>query len=250
MVRHASPAAPAAVWAAGGGWPRVVPRAVRRLALALAWLGRAVEVPRIAYPALLVLQVEVAWGDWRGRDLTPGDTADAFVLAFGWFNDLTVNIVRSPLYTAFYGSLLHLTSDVPAITALHRWLIVLTADLLLLALLRRLVAASIAWLVAAWWTLLLSTYGVTYEVHLFGALPLLLAAFLATRDRWQGAALAVLFGGALLVRNELMVPWALFGLACLFAASRGRGAVVSRDAALEHGAPLAAVVLATCFFFS
>ena len=83
---------------------------LRRLVAASAWLAHALERWWVAYPALAMLQLKVLWGDWDYRDLTPGDTADYFIYAYGWATHLTVEIVRSPLYTAFYGSLLHLST--------------------------------------------------------------------------------------------------------------------------------------------
>ena len=220
---------------------------LHRAVAASARLATVVERRWVAYPALLLLQLKVLWGDWDYRDLTPGDTADYFIYAYGWATHLTVEIVRSPLYTAFYGSLLHLASDVALVTYLHRLLIVLAGDLLLLALLRRLLAPDAAWLVAAWWSLLLGNFDVMYEVHLFGLLPLLLAALLAASlparsTLGRGGALATLLAGALLVRNELVVPFAVLAAACLVYELRQP---VSRQTLLAYAAPLGVVLLLT-----
>src|SRR5215208_4410871 len=68
-------------------------------------LGCWINRPWFAYPALLLLQIRVMWGDWSYRDLTSGDTSSYFVAAYRWYRDFTVDLVWSPLYTAFYGSL-------------------------------------------------------------------------------------------------------------------------------------------------
>jgi hypothetical protein len=227
-----TPSRPGAAWLA-------------RLVAASRWLAHLLERRWVAYPALVVLQLKVVWGDWDYRDLTPGDTADYFVFAYGWATHLTVEIVRSPLYTAFYGSLLHLSSDAAQVTYLHRLLIVLASDLLLLALLRRLLPADVAWLVAAWWSLLLGTFDVMYEVHLFGVLPLLLAGLVAAAlpaasALGRGVALASLLAGALLVRNETVVPLAARAVACLVYELRQPP---TRHTLLAYAAPLSLVVL-------
>jgi hypothetical protein len=229
--------------------PRADQRRVRlrlgRLLAALGWLAGRLERGRIAYPALVLLQLKVLWGDWDSRDLTPGDTADYFVFAYGWFSHLTVEIVRSPLYTAFYGSLLHLSTDAALVTYVHRLLIVLAGDLLLLAVLRRLLPAEVAWLVAGWWSLLLGNFDVMYEVHLFGLLPLLVAALVAasvgsSSAVGRGGALASLLAGALLVRNELSVACGVLAAACLVYERRQPR---TRRTLVAYAAPLGLVVL-------
>lgn len=239
-VRVAGLAPPAARL---GSWLRPW---LHRLAIGLRWLARAVEVPWGAYPSLLLLQLKVMWGDWDLRDLSPGDTADYFLFAYGWATHLSVEIVRSPLYTAFYGTLLKLGSDAASVTYAHRLLIVLGGDLLVLALFRRLLPAGLAWLLAGWWTLQLGNFDVMYEVHLFGFLPVLVAGLVAALPgRWaawrRGSAAAILLAGALLVRNELAVPFGLVLIAC---------ALSSRRPWLPLILPLGLVVLLTAGFYA
>ena len=66
----------------------------------------------IVWFALLTacLIAKVLWGYWE-RDLTSGDTAHYFVSAMGWAYAGVVNVVWSPLYTAFYGTWWHLFPD-------------------------------------------------------------------------------------------------------------------------------------------
>src|SRR5262249_18487529 len=141
-----------------------------------------------------------------------------FLMAYKWFDSFRVNIVWSPLYTAFYGSFLFLTQDVYLATVLHRLFIVLSGSLLVLALLRRLLPAALAWLIAAWWVVLPINFNTLYEVHLFALLPVL-AVWLIIQWRdspWsRGWALALLFLSCILVRNELTIAAGLLSLVCV-----------------------------------
>src|SRR6185369_10155878 len=66
-------------------------------------LDRWVEDPRLAYAAILALQLKVVWGMWDRRDLTLGDTASYFTYAWSWYDHFGDFVCWSPLYTAFYG---------------------------------------------------------------------------------------------------------------------------------------------------
>ena len=181
-------------------------------------LLRWFEHRRTAYLMLFLLQLKVLWGAWEYRDLTWGDTAGYFMRASFWFKDFSVDSSWSPLYTAFYGSLLHLSSDAYLITVLHRILIVFGLTMMALALLRRLLPPSIAWLMAAWWALVPFNFDV-YEVHLFGAIPMMAALWLLAYkpNRWmRGGAIAILFGSSILVRNELIITTAILAIICVF----------------------------------
>jgi hypothetical protein len=132
--------------------------------------------PWFSYLAILLLQIKVSWDMWRLRDLTPGDTSDYFVSAHRLFQSGSAPITWSPLYIAFYSSLLHLSSDAFLVTTLHRWLIVLTLAVLVLALMRRLLPPGVAWFMAAWWVILPINFDALYEVHLFVVIPVICSA--------------------------------------------------------------------------
>jgi hypothetical protein len=186
----------------------------------------------VAYPAIALFQLKVLWGAWIYRDLTQGDTASSFQRGLLWHQYGKVDLIWSPLYTAFYGSCFGITGDVYAATILHRVLIVILVALLVLALFRRLVSPGIAWLAAAWWAVIPYNFDV-FEVHLFAILPLIavpLAVLVWPGPRGRGIALAVMVGASVLVRNEMAVVAAL--LAALFFVWETRYA-----ARFEEGAP-------------
>jgi hypothetical protein len=181
-------------------------------------LLRWFEHPRAAYLMLFLLQLKVLWGAWEYRDLTSGDTAGYFSKAYLWFKNFNVDSSWSPLYTAFYGSLLYLSSDAYLVTILHRILIVFGLTMMVLALLRRLLPPSIAWMMAAWWAVVPVNFDV-FEVHLFGAIPMMAALWLLAYEpnRWmRGGAVAILFGSSILVRNELIIATAVLVVICVF----------------------------------
>ena len=173
--------------------------------------------PLPAYAAILALQLKVVWGMWWVRDLTTGDTAGYFISAYRWYSERTLDLAWSPLYVSFYGSFLYVTSDAYQATIAHRLVIVLAVALLVLRLMRQLLEPRIAWLMAAWWVVLPVNHDVLYEVHLFGVIPVLLATLVIVgpASHWRrGLAVSILLGGALFVRNELIVPTALLAAAC------------------------------------
>src|SRR2546427_1259749 len=134
-------------------------------------LDRLTGRPWFSYLMLLLLQLKVMWGIWQYRDLAPGDESGYYNRAFLWFKDLSVDIVWSPLYTAFLGTLMHLSPHAYFVTILHRLIIVLALDLMILALMRRLLPHRIAWLIAAWWAILPINFDTAYAVHLFAVIP-------------------------------------------------------------------------------
>jgi hypothetical protein len=213
-------------------------------------LGRR---PSFFYATLVALQAKVMWGIWSYRDLTSGDEATFYCQAYLWLTKSMVDIAWSPLYAAFFGTVMRLTTTDPyAATTLHRILIVLLLDVLILALLRRLLPPGIAWLVAAWWTVLPIVFDATFTVHLFAVVPIL-AAWLLLALGWnpwtRGGALAVFLGASFLVRNEYLVATAMLALSWLVWEGRARlrvapaartpGAVY----ALAYGLPLLLVGL-------
>jgi len=180
-------------------WPRVI---------------AAFESSWVAYPLLFILQFKVVWGIWAVCDVPLGDTACYFTESWLWYSGGEVNIAWSPLYTSFYGSFLFLNSDPIWATFAHRIVIVLTATMLVLAVFRQLLPASIAWLCAAWWGVLPIVFNTLYEVHLFATIPVLTAWLLvltATGPWRRAAALGIFAASAVLVRNELSVPTGVLG---------------------------------------
>ncbi len=191
----------------------------RRFSLFLRFL----QSPAFAYAVILLLQLKVVWRAWDLRDLTPGDTSGYYVRTFTWYQDWLVNIVWSPLYLAFYGTLMHLSRDPFTVTMLHRLIIVFAATAGVLAVLRRMLPHWLALLVAAWWTVLPINFDTLYEVHLFALLPVLAAWLVILRrprtaagGEWcRSIALAILVLSTFLVRNETVVAVACLGLVCL-----------------------------------
>ena len=176
-----------------------------------------IERPWLSYVTIVLLQLKVVWGVWQSRDLTAGDTAGYFNGGYAWYESFETAMGWSPLYTMFYGSLLHLSTDAYFVTILHRLLIVVALTLLVLALMRRLLPCGLAWLVAAWWAVLPVNFDALYEVHLFALLPILVAWLLLTHaSAWmRGSAIAVVLAASVLVRNEYVVPAAVLALICL-----------------------------------
>lgn len=196
---------------------------------------------------------------WQYRDLTIGDTSSYFTYSYGWFKNLTVNIIWSPLYTSFYGSLLYFSQDAYVVTILHRLLIVLLLSVIVLALMRRLLPPLIAWLVSSWWVFLPINFNALYEVHLFAVIPVLAAwlVILWKPTSWgRGITLAILLVTTILVRNEISVALAIFAFICLIWEIK-----LVRNSKLNflkewlhyfksYGLPLLAACLVILFFYS
>jgi hypothetical protein len=185
------------------------------LAAVVTWLAKVAELPWFAYGSILLIQSKLLWGIWDHRDLTNGDTASYFRDASNWASDFNVEAAYSPLYTAAWGSLKWLIPDVYDVSIAHRVIIVLVASVLVLAVLRRLLPAGLAWVLALWWTILPINYDTVYEVHLFAVLPTMAAVLVALT--WsgfvaRGTVLVFLLVAGLMVRNELLlaaIPWAV-----------------------------------------
>ena len=171
-----------------------------------------------SYLTIFLLQAKVLWGIWEYKDLTFGDTSSYFRDACQWFWHYKDNIAYSPLYTVFYGTLLHVSMDPYAVTILHRIIIVFAITLLLLAVMRRLLPHAVAWAVSAWWAILPIHFDSLYEVHLFAVIAPLVACLLAAYKptAWaRGGSLAIIACSTFLVRNELVVATAVLALACI-----------------------------------
>lgn len=204
--------------------------------------------PWFAYLAIFVLQLRVIWNIWQYKDLQSGDTSYYFVTAWNWFSTGKINLIMSPLYLIFYGSLFALSRDIYSVTILHRMVIVLLLAPGVLAVMRRLLPAGIAWLMAAWWVVLPINFAATFEVHLFAVLPILaiwLTAMIRNPGPWvRGAALALFVGTTILVRNEMIVPTGFFALICLHDEWRSRRGALQRPSLFSTAAAYLAPLLA------
>ncbi|MCW3032712.1 MAG: hypothetical protein JWM60_1057 [Solirubrobacterales bacterium] len=231
----------------------------------VSWIKRAdaiVANPVVAYCAILALQLRLLWKVWDYKDLTSGDTAGYFLDAISWTHGLHDDIVWSPLYTNFLGSLDALFGgDVYQAVLVHRIAIVLGAALLVLALMRRLLGPAVGLLVTLWWVVSPQNFNPLYEVHLFGLLPLLVAALVVARWRGRGgrgAALGILLATTLVMRNETIIATLVFGAAIVVAEireARGRRPSASasgfsiRPYLRSYGIPIAlACLLAGTFY--
>jgi hypothetical protein len=167
--------------------------------------GRFSEPPAwLMYLILIGLQIRIIWGDWLTRDLTGGDTSSYFQTAYAWYQHFGVNILWSPLYTAFYGTFLMFSQDAFFATYVHRIVILITVDVLWFAVVRALLPWPVASLLALWWVHLTTVFNVYYEVHLFVLIPVLLAVLVAARSRGpklRALALTFLLVAAAFVRR-------------------------------------------------
>jgi len=219
---------------------------LRLRAEAIRNLRQLARSPSFAYITILLLQIKVIWDMWNLRDLTSGDTSAYFVNAYRWFQTGLTPICWSPLYIWFYGSLLHLSSDVFVVTTLHRLLTVLILAVLVLALMRQLLPPELAWLMAAWWAILPIGFDALYEVHLFAVIPIAGAAVVilsGTSSWWRGGALALMVAASFLMRNELFLASGLLAAtlagAFLWKAMRDpRGRGFKRPPAVAYLVPL------------
>lgn len=171
-----------------------------------------------SYGTIFLLQLKVIWNIWQYRDLTLGDTSAYFVNGLNWAVQLRTSFAWTPLYTAFYGTLFRLTGDAYTATILHRMIIVLALAILVLMLMRRLLPTSLAWLMAAWWVILPINFDALYEVHLFAAIPALMACIIAAGKPsvWmRGLTLGIFVLAAVLVRNELAIATSLWVVICM-----------------------------------
>lgn len=208
---------------------------------------------------LVLLQLKVMWGIWRYRDLALGDESGYYNRAFVWLNSLFVDIAWSPLYTSFLGTLMHLSTNAYVVTTLHRLIVVLALDLMILALMRRLLPHWIAWLIAAWWAILPISFDTVSTVHLFAVIPVLVAWLLILHrpSPWtRGGAIAVLLVTTVLVRNEYMVATVTLAIVCLWWESRAAGRADRqstprrRSYLLGYGLPLLLAAAVILFFYA
>ncbi len=175
---------------------------------ALQYLQPLANSSWFAYLTILLLELKRVWRMWDYLDLTFGDTSSYYQDAYSWFSQGMNDIAWSPLYTAYFGTFLHVFSDATAVTVAHRLVIVFTSTGLFLAVARRLLPPGIAWLMSCWWVLCPNNFDADYEVHMFAVLPVLAAAALVLywQSPWgRGASLGMLVLSTVLVRNETIV---------------------------------------------
>ncbi len=204
--------------------------------------------PVVSYLLIVALQLRVLWDVWRFKDLIPGDTAGYFLDAVSWVHGARDDIVWSPLYTDVFGTFVAFVKPIYAAEMAQRVTIVLVASVLVLAVMRALVGPAIGLLLAAWWVVLPPNFNVEYEVHLFGLIPVLIAALVVARRPGRvalGIALAVLTGATVLIRNELLITTVILAGAVLMHERRERrAALVARGALIRaYGVPLLVVAL-------
>lgn len=221
-------------------------------------LSRLVASPVFSYLTILAIQLRVVWDFWSGRDLSGGDTSGYFTVAQVWASSLKNVFFWSPLYTAYYGTVLKIVRDPVVATLAHRMIVVFAVTVLVTAVTRRLLPAAAAWLVAAWWAILPINFDTLYEVHLFSFVPVLAAVLLVASKPTHGrraAALGIFAASTLLVRNEMIFATGIFGFACLSALvveSRGKaggaGSFLRLIRPYLAGATMAALVAA--FFYT
>lgn len=230
---------------------------LKRLSESLKHLKQVIDQPLFAYASIILLQLKVIWRIWDYKDLTFGDTSSYFPGAYLWFTEFANNIIWSPLYTSFFGSFLHVTSDVYIATILHRIVIVFTVTILVLALMRRLLPPGIAWVIAAWWAILPINFDTLYEVHLFAVIPILLACLVITQRPTplaRGGAIAILAGASILVRNEFSLITAATVFICVVWEGWQYWKLSNRyplkQYALSYGIPLIATFALILAFYS
>jgi hypothetical protein len=215
----------------------------------LARAETAVANPILAYGSILVLQLRLIWNLWQYKDLTSGDTSGYFLLASSWAHGLHDDIVWAPLYTNLLGTIIAFVGDAYTAVMVHRIAIILAATLLVLALMRSLLGPALGLLATVWWTVLPPNFNVEYELHLFGLLPILVAALIVARAGvgrgTRGTALAILAGTSLLIRNELIIATAIVAVAVVIYEVRERREhkVPISAYATAYGVPLAIVCL-------
>lgn len=197
------------------------------------------------------------WDFWSGRDLTTGDTSGYFTVAQVWAADFKNVLFWSPLYTAYYGTVLKITGDPVRATLVHRLIVVFVVTALVLAVTRSLLPAGVAWLVAAWWAVLPINFDTLYEVHLFSLVPILVAILLLAKRPSHGrraAALAIFGASTVLVRNEMIFATLIFGAICLWAlvaeARRSGGLRIFVRLLRPYLVGAAAAALVVTFFYT
>jgi hypothetical protein len=226
---------------------------VRKIS-AVKGIGPLLQSP--VYFALLVflLFAKVLWNYWS-RDLTTGDTSAYFRDAVLWHNYGKINIVWSPLYTAYYGMWLNISESAVVATFLHRLGLLFVSTTLVACLgyitLPRLLALALT----TWWIALPIHFDTLYEVHLFGALPMLAMAIVCctVNDRWRFPVLiALATSAAVLIRNEYVLAVGIFLLfeVALVLKERRSGWVAFRMRLSRLATVIIPLLILVAFFYS
>ncbi|WP_299794833.1 hypothetical protein [Ramlibacter sp.] len=160
---------------------------------------------------------KVLWGIWW-RDTTYGDTSAYFLDASSWVRSGQVNILWSPLYTAYFGWMESLFQDARAAVLVHRVALVVATTLLAAWAGKRYLGPLLGFLVALWWVALPIHYDTLYEVHLFGAVVAFCAVGICSSESdWRLPLLVALYALAtVLLRNENIICFGMLGLYFLF----------------------------------
>jgi hypothetical protein len=208
-----------------------------------------------AYATLMLLQFKVVYGMWFYRDMPAGDTSSYYTHAWRWHHAGRINLVMSPLYTTFFGTMMSFSDHAYAVTLWHRVVIVFIVSLLALALMRRLLPHGIAWLIAAWWVITPVNFDALYEVHLFAVIPILIACLVALYRPgvWtRGTTLGIFLAGGFLMRNEAFVAAELWAVLCTIREvrwARTGGAPPCRVYLRAYGIPVVlAIALVVSFY--
>ncbi len=204
---------------------------------------------------VILLMTKVLWGYWE-RDLTFGDTSYYYIEAVRWHLLRSVNIIWSPIYTAYYGYWLDATENAAIATFLHRiGLLIVTTGLVAwigLCTLPRL----FAFLLVCWWVALPIHYDTLYEVHLFGAIPMLVLALIALNvgEKWRSPLLlGVAVLATMLIRNEFILSIGVFlvlGFVNLATKKADLSFATLRGVIFRHAIVLLIVGLIVAFFYS
>lgn len=167
------------------------------------------------YIALLTLFINITWLSWEYVDLTSGDTSSYYITARQFSENLTCNIAWSPIYTSLLGALNWINPDPYFAVLGHRILILAIITVLIFEIARRIMDTWVAWFITAWWLCLPINFHSLYEVHLFALIPILIFWLILTCRQTvsaRGWALGVLLMATVLVRNEFLIPLAIFSL--------------------------------------
>ena len=203
------------------------------------------KIIALHYAALSALFINIIWLSWKYVDLTSGDTSAYYITARRFSTDLTCNIAWSPIYTSLLGAFHWINPDPYFAVLGHRILILATITVLIFEIARRIMDPWVAWFVTAWWLCLPINFHSLYEVHLFAVIPILIFWLILTcrqTPRARGWALGVLLTAMFLVRNEFLIPLAIFSLASLgydiFKPERIEGKVAWGKYAQAYGIPV------------
>lgn len=213
---------------------------------------RVAAKPVVSYLAIIALQLHVMWKVWVYRDTTFGDTSAYYLDATLWIHHLQDDIVWSPLYTDTLGTIAAIIHPVWTAMMVHRILIVFGAVIVVLAVARRFLPASVALLVAAWWAIVPANFSVTYEVHLSDVIAFGAALVVVGRNPSRarlGACFGILLGAALLLRNELIISVLVLLVGIVLYELRSVDRPPLRRYLRSYGLPLLAVAVAFSFAY-